>query len=107
MKRYILGAEKCSPTDEDIYDYQVETLDGHSGFLAAYKGKVVLIVNVATYCGYTNQYWDMNKLLDKYSDDGLAILAFPCNQFGAQEPAKNEALLAGLTTALGIWGIQT
>lgn len=60
--------------------------DGKTVDLSQYKGKVVLIVNVASACGYTPQYKDMATLYDKYKSQGLVILGFPCNQFGGQEP---------------------
>jgi glutathione peroxidase len=71
---------------KSIYDFQVTTIDGQKIDLAKYKGKVLLIVNVASECGYTNQYKPLQELHAKYGKDGLAILAFPCNDFGAQEP---------------------
>ncbi|MSQ93015.1 MAG: glutathione peroxidase [Gemmataceae bacterium] len=73
-----------------IYDFKVTTIDGQKVDLAKYKGKVLLIVNVASECGYTDQYKAMQALHAKYGKDGLAILAFPCNDFGSQEPG-NEA----------------
>jgi glutathione peroxidase len=69
-----------------IYDFKVTTIDGQKIDLAKYKGKVLLIVNVASECGYTPQYKAMQALHAKYGKDGLAILAFPCNDFGGQEP---------------------
>ena len=69
-----------------IYDFKVTTIDGQKIDLAKYKGKVLLIVNVASECGYTPQYKAMQALHAKYAKDGLAILAFPCNDFGGQEP---------------------
>ena len=58
--------------------------------LSAYKGKTLLIVNVASKCGFTPQYKDLQNLYEKYQDQGLEVLGFPCNQFGAQEPGTNE-----------------
>jgi glutathione peroxidase len=75
-----------------IYDFQVTTIDGQKIDLAKYKGKVVLIVNVASECGYTPQYKALQALHAKYGKDGLAILAFPCNDFGAQEPGDEAAI---------------
>ena len=62
--------------------------DGKPVDMAQYKGKVVLIINVASACGYTPQYKDMATLYDKYKSQGLVILGFPCNQFGGQEPGR-------------------
>jgi glutathione peroxidase len=69
-----------------IYQFQLTTIDGKKVDLAKYKGKVLLIVNVASECGYTDQYKALQALHAKYAKEGLAILAFPCNDFGQQEP---------------------
>jgi glutathione peroxidase len=69
-----------------FYDFTAQTLDGRPAPLSAYRGKVVLIVNTASKCGFTPQYEGLEALWRKYSDKGLTILGFPCNQFGAQEP---------------------
>ncbi|MCK6405964.1 MAG: glutathione peroxidase [Rhodocyclaceae bacterium] len=69
-----------------IHDFSATTLDGHEQSLADYKGKVVLIVNTASKCGFTPQYEGLEQLHREYSPRGLVILGFPCNQFGAQEP---------------------
>ena len=73
-----------------LYDFKATTIDGQKIDLAKYKGKVLLIVNVASECGYTRQYKEMQALHAKFAKEGLAILAFPCNDFGSQEP-DNEA----------------
>ncbi|WP_306590782.1 glutathione peroxidase [Geothrix sp. 21YS21S-4] len=69
-----------------LYDVTLNTLDGKPESLAAFKGKVVLAVNVASRCGFTPQYAGLQKLYTEYKDRGLVILGFPSNQFGAQEP---------------------
>ena len=69
-----------------IYDFSAETLDGKPAPLSTHQGKVVLIVNTASKCGFTPQYAGLEALWTKYKDRGLVVLGFPCNQFGAQEP---------------------
>ena len=69
-----------------IYDFSAETLDGKPAPLSDHKGKVVLVVNTASKCGFTPQYAGLEALYRKYRDRGLVVLGFPCNQFGAQEP---------------------
>ena len=78
--------------DNTVYDYRVKTIDGVEKSLGDYKGKVLLIVNVASNCGNTPQYEGLQELYEKYKDKGFEILAFPCNQFGAQEPGTNEEI---------------
>ncbi|MGN8160256.1 glutathione peroxidase [Salinisphaera sp. RV14] len=69
-----------------IYDIQVATIDGRRIQLDTYRGCIMLIVNVASECGFTPQYAGLEALYRRYADDGLAVLGFPCNQFGQQEP---------------------
>jgi glutathione peroxidase len=72
-----------------LYDLSVRKLGGAEQTLAAYRGQVLLIVNVASRCGFTPQYTGLEALHRKYKDRGLAVLGFPCNQFGAQEPGTD------------------
>lgn len=76
-----------------ISDISVKTINGQEKVLSEYAGKVLLIVNVASYCGYTGQYSGLEKLNQKYKDAGLRVLGFPCNDFGAQEPGSNEEIV--------------
>ena len=69
-----------------IHDFQARTLDGEEKNLADFRGKVLLIVNTASKCGFTPQYQGLQKLYDNFADRGLEVLGFPCNQFGHQEP---------------------
>lgn len=69
-----------------IYDYSAKSLDGQDVNLADYRGQVLLIVNTASKCGFTPQYEGLEALYKAYKDRGFTVLAFPCNQFGAQEP---------------------
>jgi glutathione peroxidase len=69
-----------------VYDYSAKALDGQDVSLADYRGQVLLIVNTASKCGFTPQYEGLEALYKAYKDRGFTVLAFPCNQFGAQEP---------------------
>ena len=75
-----------------IYDYSVKAQDGSEVALSDYKGKVLLIVNTATGCGFTPQYEGLQDLYEKYQSQGLEILDFPCNQFGNQAPGSDEEI---------------
>ena len=78
--------------NNNISKIHVKDIDGKDVNLSDYKGKILLIVNVASYCGYTKQYTGLEELYKKYKDKGFEILAFPCNQFGEQEPGTNEEI---------------
>jgi glutathione peroxidase len=73
-------------------DFTLNSIDGSPAPLSQYKGKVVMIVNVASKCGYTPQYAGLEKLYEKYKDQGFVILGFPANNFGQQEPGTNEEI---------------
>ena len=75
-----------------IYTFTLNSIDGAPAPLANYKGKVVLVVNVASQCGYTPQYSALEATYEKYKDQGFVILGFPANNFGAQEPGTNEEI---------------
>lgn len=78
--------------DEDIYAFSAPLLDGQETQLADFKGKVLLIVNTASHCGFTPQYAGLERLHTTYKDRGLVVLGFPCNQFGKQEPGTAEQI---------------
>ena len=75
-----------------VYSFTLSSIDGKPAPLADYKGKVVLLVNVASQCGYTPQYSALEAIYEKYKDQGFVILGFPANNFGAQEPGTNEEI---------------
>ncbi len=75
-----------------IYDYTVKDINGKEISLSEYKGKTLLIVNVASKCGFTPQYKDLEVLYKNYKDKDFTVLGFPCNQFGAQEPGDEQEI---------------
>ncbi len=76
----------------NIYQFEAELLDGKNKSFTDYEGKVLLIVNTASKCGFTPQFAGLEKLYEKYKDQGLEVLGFPCNQFGGQDPGSNEQI---------------
>jgi glutathione peroxidase len=85
-----------------IYDADVAALDGGPADLGDYQGKAVLIVNVASQCGLTPQYSGLQELHEQYADRGFAVLGFPCNQFGAQEPGTADEIATFCETNYGV-----
>jgi len=86
----------------DILDTTVTTIDGRETTLAEHRGKVVMIVNVASRCGLTPQYEQLEQLQKDYEDRGFTVLGFPCNQFMGQEPGTNEEILDYCSTTWGV-----
>jgi glutathione peroxidase len=85
-----------------LYDFSVNTIDGSATKLDTYNGKVVLVVNVASMCGHTPQYEQLQQLHETYADRGLVILGFPANDFGAQEPGSNAEIKEFCTSNFGV-----
>jgi glutathione peroxidase len=97
-----LFSKETMPADKTVYDFNVKAIDGNNVSLNDYKGKVLLIVNVASKCGYTSQYKGLQALYEKYKDKGLVVLGFPCNQFGSQEPGTNKEIMDFCTSTYGV-----
>ena len=76
----------------NLYDFEAVTIDGRTQKLADYRGKTVLVVNVASACGYTPQYAGLEAFYREHKDSGFVVLGFPCNQFGAQEPGTGKEI---------------
>ncbi len=76
--------------ETEIYSFKIETINGQELDFSKFKDKVILIVNVASKCGFTNQYDGLQKLWSKYKKDGLVVVGFPSNQFGGQEPGSSK-----------------
>ena len=87
-----LFGSTVEPQVTDIYQIDVKTIKGEAEKMEKYKGKVLLIVNIAGKCGYTSQLAGLEKLYQKYKDQGFVILGFPCNNFMHQEPGTNEEI---------------
>ncbi|RYF32115.1 MAG: glutathione peroxidase [Comamonadaceae bacterium] len=85
-----------------VYDFEAQQIDGKKVKLSTYQGKVLLIVNTASKCGFTPQFEGLEKLYETYGDQGLVILGFPSNQFGAQDPGSNEEIGAFCTKNYGV-----
>jgi glutathione peroxidase len=85
-----------------IYDFEALAIDGQPVALSAYKGQVMLIVNTASACGFTPQFAGLEQLHQSYAAQGLAVLGFPCNQFGSQDPGSNEDIGAFCQRNFGV-----
>ncbi|AXI77631.1 glutathione peroxidase [Peterkaempfera bronchialis] len=85
-----------------LYDIPLRTLTGEATSLADYRGKALLLVNVASKCGLTPQYEGLERLQQRYAERGFAVLGFPCNQFAGQEPGTAEEILSFCSTTYGV-----
>lgn len=89
-------------TEKSIYDFSMKSIDGKDVKMEEYKGKVLLLVNVASQCGYTPQYEGLQKVYTKYQDKGFVVLGFPANNFGGQEPGSNEEIKTFCSTKYNV-----
>ena len=89
-------------SDHSIYDHALKTIDGEPTTLSEHKGKVILMVNVASRCGFTRQYKGLEELYAKYKSKGLVVCGFPCNQFGGQEPGSESEIKEFCSTKFGV-----
>jgi len=88
----VFCAAAVMAADKSVYDFTLTTIDGQPAPLGAFKGKVVLLVNVASRCGYTPQYTALEAVYEKYKDRGFVIIGIPANNFGSQEPGSNQEI---------------
>lgn len=95
-------ARSAPPAPASVHEFTMKDINGRDVPLAHYKGKVMLIVNVASRCGYTPQYADLEQLHRTYRDRGLAILGFPANNFGSQEPGTDAEIKTFCTTTYDV-----
>jgi glutathione peroxidase len=89
-------------SEPTIYDFTVQTIDGEDFAFSTLKGKKVMIVNVASKCGLTPQYAQLQELYDRYKETGFVIIGFPANNFGSQEPGSNEEIKAFCAVNYGV-----
>lgn len=97
-----VGAEAAAASKSDVYALTTQSLDGEAVDLSSYRGKVTLVVNVASECGYTRQYAGLQKLHSDLKDRGFAVLGFPSNEFGGQEPGSSEQIREFCTSKFGV-----
>ena len=94
IARTARAQEKTKPTSQEspLYGFTMESIDGSPVALSTFRGDVLMIVNVASFCGHTPQYEDIESVYEKYKDRGFRVLAFPANNFGNQEPGTNQEI---------------
>ena len=90
-----------------LYDHHIASLQGEPGSMSAYKGKTLLIVNVASKCGLTPQYEGLERLHERFGDQGFSVLGFPCNQFGGQEPGTPDEIASFCSSRFGVTFLLT
>ena len=87
---------------QSIHDFKMKTIDGQTKALSDYRGKILMVVNVASFCGYSPQYKDLEAVYRKYKDKGFTILAFPANNFGEQEPGSDLEIKSFCSTTYDV-----
>lgn len=102
LAAFLFALTSSLQAGSSIYDIPLVDIDGNETSLAKYKGKTLLIVNVASKCGYTKQYKGLEQLNDEYGSKGLVVLGFPCNQFGGQEPGSEEDIKEFCSLTYGV-----
>jgi glutathione peroxidase len=106
MKKILLGllglAAATAVAEKSVYDFSADTITGESQSLSEYKGKVLLIVNTASKCGFTKQYTGLQELYETYKDRGLVVIGFPANNFMGQEPGTNEEIATFCSTTFNV-----
>ena len=98
----LMGSKLSADYNKLAYDFSFTNIDGTNLNLSKYKGKIIIVVNVASQCGFTNQYTDMQKVWEKYKDKDLIMLGVPSNDFGGQEPGSNTDIKDFCETNFGI-----
>ena len=98
----ILASIMSTLSATTVYDHELLDIDGEKTSLATHKGKVLLLVNVASKCGFTRQYKGLEELHQSYKEKGLVICGFPCNQFGGQEPGSESEIKEFCSTKFGV-----
>jgi glutathione peroxidase len=98
----IIEATTLEPSMQSFFDFEMNGIGGERDFLRPLEGKVVLAVNVASQCGLTPQYTDLEEMHEELSGEGFAVVGFPCNQFGAQEPGSEQEIQAFCSTTYGV-----
>ncbi|GLC47102.1 hypothetical protein PLESTB_000436100 [Pleodorina starrii] len=96
------GAKTADPSTSEFYSFKVKDIDGKDFPLSNLKGKAVLVVNLASQCGFTPQYSELQAVYEKFGKQGLTVLGFPCNQFGAQEPGSNQSIKSFAKSNYGV-----
>ena len=102
MSAYPLTAQQDNSEKNNVHNFIVQDIDGQDVSLEQYEGKLLLIVNTASKCGFTPQYEGLQALYEEYKDDGLVILGFPANNFGGQEPGTDEQIQEFCTMNFGV-----